>query len=365
MSGIRSLFVFLKEWLSYLLSFLSLFFKSSKDIKLESIALRSQLAHYQQRFEKQQLPKPTPTPAFRQLWVILSKYLVTWKFHLILAKPNTVIGWHRTAFKLHWTRKSSKLGRPRISSETIKLIKRVHHDNPLLSPEKIHEKLQQLGIEKPPAPNTIAKYIPSIRKTPTEKQIQSWKTFLKNHQSVTWATDFFTIPTLTFKIHYVLVIIDHRTRKIISFGVTYNPTAEWTVQQFRNSTPFDEAPKYLIHDNDSIFRSKAFQRFLSSSGITPKRTAYRSPWQNAYAERVIGTIKLELLDLIIPLNQLHLHKILNEYIKGYYNTNRTHQGLEGKTPIPSPVNLLTTAAETKLEATPVLNGLYHTYKKLA
>lgn len=361
----RSLYVIFKEWMSYLMPFLSLFFKSSKDIKLENIALRSQLARYQQRFEKQQLPKPAPTPAFRQLWVILSKYLGNWKCHLIVVKPETVIKWHRTAFKLHWRRKSSKPGRPRISHETIKLIKRVHHDNPLLSPEKIHEKLQQLGIEKPPAPNTIAKYIPSTRKPPTEKQIQSWKTFLKNHQSVTWATDFFTIPTLTFNILYVLVIIDHRTRKIISFGVTYIPTAEWTIQQFRNATPFGEAPKYLIHDNDPIFRSKAFQRFLSSSGITTKRTAYRSPWQNAYAERVIGTIKRELLDQFIPVNQLHLHKILHEYIKDYYNTNRTHQGLEGKTPIPSPVYLPTKAAETKLEATPVLNGLYHTYKKVA
>ena len=294
--------------------FLSLVFKSSNDIKLENIALRSQLALYKQRYEKQKLSKPTPTPAFRQLWVILSKYLANWKSHLVLVKPETVIKWHRTAFKLYWRRKSSKTGRPRISQETIKLIKKVHHENPLLSPEKIHEKLQLLGIEKPPAPNTIAKYIPSIRKTPTEKQIQSWKTFLKNHQSVTWATDFFTIPTLTFDVLYVLVIIDHQTRKIISFGVTSNPTAQWTIQQFRNATPFGDVPKFLVHDNDPILRSKAFQRFLSSSGITSKKTSYRSPWQNPFAERVIGTIKRELLDYMIPLNHLHLHKLLHEYI---------------------------------------------------
>lgn len=342
-----------------------LFFKSYNEIKMENIALRSQLALYKHRYEKQMLPKPTPTPAFRQLWVILSKYMISWKSHLVVVKPETVIKWHRMAFQLHWRRKSSQKGRPRTSQETIKLITRLHNENPLLSPEKIHEKLKLLGIEKPPAPNTIAKYIPSTRKTPTEKQIQSWKTFLKNHQSVTWATDFFTIPTLTFKVLYVLVIIDHRTRKIISFGVTYNPTAKWTIQQFRNATPYGYAPKYLIHDNDPIFRSKAFQRFLSSSVIINKRTAYRSPWQNGYAERVIGTIKRELLNQIIPLNQLHLHKILHEYIHNYYNTNRTHQGIGGKTPIASPVYLPTTTAETKLEATPVLNGLYHTYKKVA
>ncbi|MEK4228379.1 integrase core domain-containing protein [Solibacillus sp. FSL H8-0538] len=280
-------------------------------------------------------------------------------------KPETVIKWHQTAFKLYWKRKSRKTGRPKISQDTIKLIKQVHHENPLLSPEKINEKLLLLGIEKPPAPNTIAKYIPSTRKPPTEKRIQTWQTFLNNHQSVSWATDFFTIPTLTFNVLYVLVIIDHQNRKIISFGVTSNPTAQWTIQQFRNATPFGEVPKYLIHDYDPIFRSKAFQRFLLSSGITSKRTSYRSPWQNPYAERVIGTFKRELVNHIIPLNQLHLHKLLHEYINDYYNTNRTHQGIEGKTPIASPIYLPTSAAETKLEATIVLNGLYHTYKNVA
>jgi transposase InsO family protein len=175
----------------------------------------------------------------------------------------------------------------------------------------------------------------------------------------------YTIPTLTFNVLYVLVIIHHQTRKIVHFGVTTNPTAEWTIQQFRNATPYGEVPKYLIHDNDPIFRSTAFQRFLTSSGITSKRTAYKSPWQNAYAERVIGTIKRELTDHIIPINELHLQKLLLEYINDYYNTNRTHQSLGGNTPIPSPRYLPTTVKNTKLKANPVLNGLYHTYKKVA
>ena len=365
MSIIRSIFAIFKEWLNYLMPFLKLFFKNTNDIKLENIALRSQLTLYQQRFEKQNLPKPQPTPAFRQLWVILSKCLTSWESLIVVVQPKTVIKWQRTAFKLHWKRKSRKTGRPNISQETIALIKRIHQENPLLSPEKIHEKLHLLGINKPPAPNTIAKYVPNTRKPPTERQIQTWKTFLKNHQSVTWATDFFTIPTLTFDLLYVLIIIDHQTRKIVSFGVTTNPTAQWTIQQFRNATPFGDVPKYLVHDNDPIFQSRAFQRFLSSSGITSKKTAYRSPWQNPYAERVIGTIKRELLDHIIPLNQLHLRKLLHEYINDYYNTNRTHQGINGKTPVASPTYLPTSIAETKLESKPVLNGLYHTYKKVA
>ncbi|WP_251670923.1 MULTISPECIES: integrase core domain-containing protein [unclassified Sporosarcina] len=233
-----------------------------------------------------------------------------------------------------------------------------------MSPEKIHERLLVLGIEMSPAPNTIAKYLPTTRKPPSQKQVQSWKLFLSNHHHDLWATDFFTIPTLKFRVLYGLVVIHHQSREIVYFAVTTNPTAEWTIQQFRNATPYGKVPKYLLHDNDPIFCSKAFQAFLRSTGIASKKTAYRSPWQNPYAERVIGTVKRELLDHIIPLNERHLHFLLREYIS-YYNNDRTHQGIDGKTPITSPTYLQTSAEETKLEAMPVLNGLYHTYKKAA
>jgi len=354
-----------KEWILYLYQFFRLYLKSTHTLKLENIALRSQLAVYQQHYEKQKLPKPQPTPAFRQLWVLLSKHFEQWRTLLVLVKPETVIKWHRMAFRIHWRIKSRKKGRPKLSKESIKLIKKFHHENPTLSPEKIHEQLCLLGIDSPPSPNTIAKYIPNTRKPPTKNQMQSWKTFLNNHKAETWATDFFTVPSLKFEVLYGLVIIHHQSREIIHFAVTTNPTAEWTIQQFRNATPYGYVPNYLIHDNDPIFRSQAFQRFLSSSGISSKSTSYKSPWQNGYAERVIGTIKRELLSQVIPLNQSHLHQILHEYINNYYNTNRTHQGLGGKTPIPSPTYLPTTVKETKLKATPVLHGLYHTYKKVA
>ena len=355
----------MNESIIYLYHFFRLYLKTSHTLKLENIALRSQLAVYMQHYEKQKLPKPKPTPAFRQLWVFLSKHLEDWRTVLVLVKPATVIKWHRTAFKLHWKIKSRKTGRPKISNEYIDLIRQIHQENPTLSPEKIHEKLCLLSIERPPAPNTIAKYIPTSRKPPSFKQVQSWNTFLKNHQAETWATDFFTVPSLKFDVLYGLVIIHHQSRKIVHFAVTTNPTAEWTIQQFRNATPYGYVPKYLIHDNDTIFRAKTFQRFLTTSGIISKRISYRSPWQNAYAERVIGTIKRELLTQIIPKNQLHLHKILYEYINNYYNTDRTHQGLGGNTPISSPIYLPTSVGKTKLKATPVLNGLYHSYKKVA
>lgn len=222
-----------------------------------------------------------------------------------------------------------------------------------------------LNVTDAPAPNTIAKYLPSTRKPPSEKQIQSWKTFLKNHRFNTWAMDFFTVPTLTFKILYVLVIINHGTRKIEHFAVTSSPHVDWLKQQFRNATPYDHKPKYLIHDNDSVFVSKAFQALLTASGIQSKKTSIQSPWQNPYAERVIGILRQELLNHVIPLNEAHLQRLLKEYIDGYYNPHRTHQGINGKTPIPSPEYAPTEMANTKLKATPILNGLYHPYEKVA
>lgn len=139
----------------------------------------------------------------------------------------------------------------------------------------------------------------------------------------------------------------------------------WLKQQFRNATPYGKKPKYLIHDNDPVFKSKVFQKFLADSGIQSKPTSFRSPWQNPYAERVVGTIRRELLDYIIPLSERHLEKLLDEYINEYYNTERTHQGINCKTPIAQPINLPVDIENFKLKATPVLNGLYHTYERIA
>lgn len=209
---------YLFEWFLYLVGFLKLHLKSSQAIKMENIALRSQLALYVQRYEKENIPKPTPTPAFRQLWVLLSKNLANWKEILLVVKPDAVIRWHRIAFKMHWKRLSEKTGRPTISPTTIQLIKCIYKENPLLSPEKIHERMLGLGIEQTPAPNTIAKYLSVTRKPPSDQQIQSWKTFLNNHHHELWATDFFTMPTYKFQILYGLIIIHHQNREIVYFA---------------------------------------------------------------------------------------------------------------------------------------------------
>jgi transposase InsO family protein len=317
---------------------------STIDKDLEILALRSQLAIVQQNIISNKMSKPRFTIAFRQLWVLLSKFFPGWKSTLVLVKPETVIGWHKRAFKFYWRRKS-KGGRPRISTETIALIKRIHKENSTLSSEKNHERLITLNIVEAPSPNTIAKYLRLKRTNPTDTQKQSWQSFLKNHAKGIWSMDFAVVPTLAFKALYVLLIISHDRRKIEHFTVTKHPTAEWLIQQFRNATPFGKQPRYLIHDNDAGFKSVLFQQFLAKINVKSKSITPHSPWQNGICERLVGIVRRELLDYVIPINQRHLECLLTEYVD-YYNNIRTHQTLGGETPVKS-APLPKTAARTR------------------
>ncbi|HEX3046998.1 MAG TPA: transposase family protein, partial [Bacillota bacterium] len=183
----------------------------------------------------------------------------------MIVNPETVIAWHRKAFRFYWFRKSKPRGRPRISRKTIALIKRIHRENPLWSPERIHDQLINLRISDAPAPNTIAKYLRSSEKPSNEKAGQSWKAFLENHRKDIWAMDFVTVPTVFFKVLYVLIVVSHERREIKHFAVTSHPTSAWVTHQIREATPFGIQPKYLIHDNDSIFTSKDLQEFLRNA----------------------------------------------------------------------------------------------------
>jgi len=213
-------------------------------------------------------------------------------------------------------------------------------------------------------PNTIAKYIQNKRIPPTKTQRQSWQTFLKNHAKEIWAMDFAVVPTLLFKPLYVLLIISHDRRKTEHFALTRHPTAQWTLGQIRSATPFGKQPAYLIHDNDEIFKESRLQQFLLHAGIKTKRTALHSPWQNGICERLIGIVRRELLDYMIPLNQGHLERLLAEYVD-YYNHTCTHQAIDGETPVKSLSPPETTVENTVLSAKPILGGLYHHYDKVA
>ena len=355
--------LFIRDCISLVFLYIRLKMKSNDAIIYENLILRSQLSLFQEQVVDGKRPKRRATPFFRILMVMMAKLFPGWKSALIIVKPETVIRWHKTCFKFLWRLKSRKPGRPKTSMKTIALIKRIHKENPLLSPEKIHEMLVNLNVSDAPAPNTIAKYLQSIRKPPSEKQLQSWRTFLKNENL--WSMDFFVVPTLRFQILYVFIIVDHARRRIRKFGVTAHPTAEWTIQQIRDATPFGKQPRYLLHDNDSIFTAENLQGFLSKSGIKSVRTAFHSPWQNGICERTVGIIRQEALNHIIPLDEKHLRYILHQYIHKYYNPHRTHQGIGCQTPEITPSLPRTTMAETSLAPTELLGGLYHTYTKVA
>ena len=361
----KPIIAFLHEWYFVLTHMLKDSLKSRAALEMEIFALRSQLALFQQQTLNHKIPKPRPTPAFRQLWVFISKLWPDWKSALFVVKPETVIRWHRTAFRFYWAKKSKPHGRPAISQETIALIRRIHNENPLWSPERIHDQLMNLGITDLPAPNTIAKYLSSIRKPPSEKSLQSWKTFLSNHRQSIWAMDFLTVPTFFFKVLYVLIIISHDRRVIKHVAVTQHPTSAWVMQQLREATPYGIQPKYLIHDNDRIFVSKELQTFLSNTEIKSMRTGFHSPWQNGICERTVGILRRELLDHVIPISEKHLEHLLRGYIHDYYNPSRTHQGIGRQTPVSSSKLEKTSINDTSLISEPVLGGLYHNYYKAA
>jgi transposase InsO family protein len=319
------------------------------------LAAESQLAVELNRSGGRKRRRRRFTPAFRILWVALSKLLEGWEELVHLMKPETVKRWHTTAFRLFW-RWRSRPGRPPIPSETQQLIRRLSRENPLWGPDRIRDMFLLLGYEAPCA-ETIRKYMVKPRKPRLPST--TWLAFLRNHLGVSWAIDFFTLTTLGFQVLYVFLVLDHARREVLHFAVTPNPSMEWVIQQLREATPFGKQPRYLFRENDGIY-GHSVRAFLISCGILDVRTAYRSPWQNPYVERMIGTLRRELLDHVIVLNQRHLEGLLGEYLEQYYHAARPHQGLGGETPSRS-----TLPGEGELISIPVLGGLHHRYYRAA
>ena len=350
-----------KQVFQYISCWSSSLFRSKHELAAEIVALRSQLALYQLQQEKRIMPQPRCTPSFRLTWILLKQFFSGWQDVLCVVEPETVIRWHRAGFRIFWRYKSRrKNGRPAVSVEMRRLIKKVSAENPLWSPERIHDQLIDLGFN-PPSPNTIRKYLPKSTRDKS-KSSQRWKTFIANHMDVTWAVDFFVVPTLTFRLLYVFIIVSHKRREIVHFGVTQHPNMLWTLQQLREATVFGIQPKFIIRDNDRIY-GFGVPAFLINSGIKQVRTAFHSPWQNPYAERVIGTLRRELLDHVIPLSEQHLHKLLKGYIGSYYHSVRTHSGLDHKPPLVDPLTVKPQLSpDAALESEPIIGGLYHNYR---
>ncbi len=224
---------------------------------------------------------------------------------IAILRPETIIRWHRGGFRTYWrSRSGNRVGRPRISAELRKLIGEMSRANHLWGAPHIHGELLKLGFTL--AQSTVARYM--YRGPPS----QGWRTFLTNHADGIAAVDLFVLPTITFRLPYCLVILRHGRRLWVSFGVTTNPTAEWISRQITEAFPWDSAPRYLIRDRDTAYGPIFVQR-LRAMGIRDKPTAPRSPWQNPYVERLIGTIRRECLDHMIVFGQAHLRRILDKF----------------------------------------------------
>ncbi len=361
LANLCNLLVCVCETFQYALTFLRAILCSRAVLAAKLLAVESQLAACKQQIASNKRPRPRFTASFRLLWVVLSNFLDEWEDLACLMQPATVKKWHTIAFRYFWRWKSRrKGGRPPISKEMQDLIYKLSKENPLWSPERIRDTLVLLQYD-PPCDDTIRKYMYKPRKP--RKRSTTWLPFLRNHLDVSWAIDFFTVTTINFATLYVFLVFDHGRRKVIHFAITRNPFMNWVIQQLRESMPFGLQPKYLFRDNDGIY-GNGIGGFLESCGIREVRTAYRSPWQNPFVERYIGTLRREMLDHVIVLSQRHLERLLREFIEDYYHIARPHQGLNGDTPV-SQTERPQILGPSKLISVPVLGGLHHRYVRVA
>jgi putative transposase len=247
---------------------------SRRELALENLALRQQLAIVQRKTKR-----PKLSNADRAFWVALCRLWPGWHNTLLIVKPETVIGWHRKGFKLYWTWKSRiRRGRPPIDSQIRTLIRRMARENPTWGAPRIHGELLKLGFELGEA--TVSRYMPRRRKPPSQR----WRAFLRNHTRDLVSIDFFVVPTATFRVLYVFLVLEHERRRIVHFNVTDGPSAQWAGQQLVNAFPYHSAPKYVIRDRDKIYGAD-FVRRMRAMGIEQLLTAPQSPWQNPYCER--------------------------------------------------------------------------------
>jgi transposase InsO family protein len=271
---------------------------------------------------------------------------------LVVVRPETVIRWHRAGFRHYWRWKSRpRRGRPAVPAEIRQLIREMSLANPLWGAPRIHGELIKLGFDI--GQTTVAKYV-ARRKGPPS---QGWKTFLHNHADSIAAMDLFVVPTLSFRLLYGLLIMGHGRRHILWLGVTAHPTAEWIANQLTAACGWEQVPRYLIRDRDACYGS-IFVRRVRSLGIRDHPTSARSPWQNGYAERLIGSIRRECLDHIVVIGEQHLRHVLGCYME-YYNAVRTHLSLGKDAPTGRAVQ-----RHGRIEVRPILGGLHHQYVRI-
>jgi putative transposase len=333
------------------LAFLAASFRSHAALQLEILALRHQLSVLERSVKR-----PRLSAVDRWFWVWLSNHWSGWRVALKFVKPATVIAWHRKGFRLFWTWKSrhGHRGRPAVSPEVRQLIRRMSRENPLWGAPKIHGELLKLGIEI--SESSVSKYLVRGKGSPS----QTWRTFLDSHAKSLVSVDFFTVPTIRFQILYVFLVLAHERRRIVHFAVTAHPTAEWTGQQLREAFPWDTTARFLLRDRDRIFGHE-FVEQVKAMGIEEVLSAPRSPWQRAYVERLIGTIRRECLDHVIVFNECSLRQHLRSFTD-YYHHSRTHLSLDKDTPESRPIQ---PRSAGQIVAVPEVGGLHHRYERRA
>jgi putative transposase len=354
---IWSVVLFLINSVTQGFQFLSSSFTSRRVLVAENLFLRKQLAFYQEH----QIRPRRLTSAARCSLLFWSQFF-DWRDALVIVKPETLIGWQRKGFKLFWKWKS-RPGRPRIPVDLRQLIEKMARDNPTWGQARIADELSlKLGIQV--SPRTVRAYWPLIPPTRPRLASQSWQGFIRNHAQAIVACDFMVASTARFRVLYIFLLMEIGSRRILHCNVTKHPTASWTVQQFREAIPSDHSYRFLIHDRHATF-STELDTAVEHFGITPIRTPVRAPQANAFCERLIGTVRRECLDYVIPLGEHHLRAILREWVS-HYNKGRPHSSLgpgipDRRTALPRRIHRHRFEPEERVVSTAILGGLHHEY----
>jgi transposase InsO family protein len=335
--------------------------RSTSAVAAENLFLRRQLALYIERGVK---PRRVDS-ATRIALTILSRFF-DWRDALVVVRPETLLRWHRQGWKLFW-RLKSRPGRPPIPRRLQALIRQMARENPLWGEERIANELRlKLGIEI--SPRTVGKYLPQSRRGRPRGGL-SWSTFLRTHAHGILACDFLVAVTASFRVLYVFVVIEHGSRRLLHLNVTGHPSAAWTLQQLREVAGLESRHRFLLHDRDSIF-SAELDGSIGALGMRVLKSAPRSPRMNAVCERVIGTIRRECLDWLIPLSEAHLRKVLLSWVQ-HYNRGRPHMALGPGIPDPPltrsarPTSRHRRGESYMVRADPVLGGLHNEYSLAA
>jgi transposase InsO family protein len=332
----------------FVLAVLASPFKSKLRLEAENAVLRHQLIILRRRLHG----RVRLTNHDRWFFIQLYRWFPAILRVLTIMRPETLVRWHRAGFRRYWRWKSRRRGgRPPVETELRALIRRMSIENPLWGAPRIHGELLKLGFEV--AQSSVAKYIVKRRVPPS----QGWRTFLRNHAPDIAAMDLFVVPTIGFDLLYALVIVRLDRRDLVWINVTTNPTAEWVARQIIEAFPWDMAPGYMIRDRDRVYGTVVTRR-LRAMGIRDKPIAPASPWQNGFAERLIGSIRRECLDHIIVLGEVHLRRILKSYAR-YYNETRTHLALDKDAPLSRTVK-----RAGRILCRPILGGLHHEYVRI-